>query len=425
MHNNNKHRVNLVSNKKKLKNKTKRKIKGKIRSKSKLYNRKKRGGAKIGYGTYGCVVKPHIKCFIEPNNNKKDIVRDLVSKIVNDEDDELAKTELKIYKAIKKIDPKNKYFITFNNICYLKKNYILDRNDINVVNDTKTKRLNYNAKHNSNESNCAVDFTKKPINIIMMDGGSDLFDIMLNKKNLFTDVIYLLYSDLKNILTHLLEGIKLLHENHMVHLDIKPKNIMLKTVDDISLNARYIDYGFTVNLKDILKRKRDLKGNGTPGYKSVELLLFKEIFRRKREQMKDTYNKKDKNKVPHNLVVQCFNKLKDLLYKKRVSINLKVDKKDSDELMKIINNLYSLPSYDYIIDKFSNIRSLNSYLCKTDIYALGITFSDLRYHLLLNKVINNYDELGLLNDLIDNMIQLNPDKRYNIIQCLQHPYITN
>ena len=230
---------------------------------------------------------------------------------------------------------------------------------------------------------------------------------------------------MKTILTNLLDGLKLLHEHNIVHLDIKPKNIMIKNVDDMTLKVRYIDYGFTIDLKDIIKKKRELKDKGTPGFKSSELLLFKEIFRRKRKQIKNIYNKKQNSKVPNDLIIQCFDKLRDSYIKKRRDLNLNIEKKNSQDIMTLINILYSLPSYEYVIDKFANIRSLNSYLYKTDIYALGITFAEIRYKLFLNKVIDNYDSLGLLNDLIENMIEINPDKRFNIIQCIQHPYISN
>jgi serine/threonine protein kinase len=53
------------------------------------------------------------------------------------------------------------------------------------------------------------------------------------------------------------------------------------------------------------------------------------------------------------------------------------------------------------------------YVYKTDIFAAGITFARIRYYLQISN--------PKLLDLIANMVRIDPDKRFNINQCLAHP----
>ena len=80
--------------------------------------------------------------------------------------------------------------------------------------------------------------------------------------------------------------------------------------------------------------------------------------------------------------------------------------------IKLFNNL------EYNLGKF------NGYLQKGDVYALGITICDFlkTYNNNNNKPVIKYDKS--LHELLINMIQPIPEKRFNIIQCLNHPYFT-
>ena len=57
---------------------------------------------------------------------------------------------------------------------------------------------------------------------------------------------------------------------------------------------------------------------------------------------------------------------------------------------------------------------------KADVYALGLSIYETLY---------KYSEINVktnekLYDLLLHMIDLNYEKRYNIVQCLGHPYFT-
>ena len=53
-------------------------------------------------------------------------------------------------------------------------------------------------------------------------------------------------------------------------------------------------------------------------------------------------------------------------------------------------------------------------------YALGLSIYETLYkHSQINVKKNK-----VLHDLLIHMIDINPDKRYNIVQCVSHPYFT-
>lgn len=72
-----------------------------------------------------------------------------------------------------------------------------------------------------------------------------------------------------------------------------------------------------------------------------------------------------------------------------------------------------------ILDKYFGTNKYNGYLQKSDIYGLGINiYKSLYYY---NKI-DVKREYPKLYDLLMNMIKFDPDERYNVLQCLSHPY---
>jgi len=65
----------------------------------------------------------------------------------------------------------------------------------------------------------------------------------------------------------------------------------------------------------------------------------------------------------------------------------------------------------------------NGYVLKSDIYALGISIIDILFKYCYGYTsCSDLKKNPKLTHLLKNMIELDPAKRYNVLQCLQHPY---
>lgn len=434
------------------------------------------GGVKIGKGSFGCVVKPFIKCKKTYGSNQKN----LVSKIIfrNTKIEHLTK-ELENYNLIKNIDRKNKYFITYFEICELKKKNLLlkstktnnsnsknfknnkeIRNNIvsvefkdkkgddykiiknNFINSNNINNNNLEKLYSSNKDKgkkgkktkindlkCYIDFNNNPINIIMIDGGIDLSKVLNKDKYInYQENIKLKY---KTYFLKLLLGLKKLHKNEFSHRDIKLLNILCKP-DNISndyntinnktyLNFRYIDFGLTTNIKK-LNKMNDITISGTPGYKSPEFVILNSVYK----ILNDNFDPYNEEKVNHlkKIIIKTIktdilkkNKKKNLIRKNlNINNNQKYTYFDSDSIISD-NDIKKLINnlYSSYVKKnlFNNfIQNYNGYHYKSDIYALGVTFFEIYYKLNLK------DEKLL--DLIRNMVKCVPEERFNVKQCLNH-----
>lgn len=181
------------------------------------------GGKYLGEGSYGCVISPAIPCIDKytqrktkkQNHHKREKMPKnnttkgkSVSKIIIAPDKD-SKDELIISNLIKQIDPKQTYFITYNEYCQLKHlpNYRNNTSRVRYINNNREEYYSLNNKHktiksrkfnvdndnnhskgyikgynnnNTDEDKCLIDLSLKPINIIMPYGGYDLGDLIRN-----------------------------------------------------------------------------------------------------------------------------------------------------------------------------------------------------------------------------------------------------
>jgi len=177
----------------------------------------KKGGKFIGEGSYGCGFLPSLKCVGRPRSDEISL-----SKMITIKHE--AEDEYEISKMIEQIDPTRKYFITAESMCEH------DQSDIRPNNET---------------GKCKKFPLKGPTYLIMYEnGGVDLSEINIPAN---------LYPGFFLGLIELIEGLVKLHSNGMVHLDIKPDNVVGKFYTDIQkYKIRYIDFGLsekTANLR--------------------------------------------------------------------------------------------------------------------------------------------------------------------------------
>ena len=427
---------------------------------NKTLNKTLKGGKYLGQGSYGCVVSPAIPCNTLNYKSQK-LHKNLtksVSKIIISPDDDINE-EINISSKLKQLDPKQHYFITFEDKCFIKnipsdrsntarvEYYNDSREQYRIINNTGNKYGKNTKKYD--KEYCGIDLRLKPINLIMPYGGYNLLNI-LDKKNTnphITLTLRMLVTHFRSCFKHLLIGIKKMHDARIVNRDIKNENILVnyndtkqnktqnKTQNKIqnkiqnktqnkknqehihlsnereNIDIRFIDFGLsTILTHEHCKRMYNIDFRGTMGLVSPDLLIIDLI----------------KDNISNGKIKQNINtNIKDILYTFKYHVLIiNFDKLIFELYQKIKNDIKN----NTILTNFfgTETNKYNGYLQKGDIYALAITiyeFYTIYKHDFKNSKIDDskLHNIKLFN-LLQNMLQIDPDKRYNILQCLKHPY---
>ena len=399
-------------------------INKRTRNENKILN----GGVFLGEGSYGCVVKPSLPCTdntrYTSNKNKKQMNKILsksVSKILIDPS-ESDKDEIIISNKLKDIDPTQKHFITFESACRLRQIPHERSNTVRVEYDNDTLESydilddkKYDKKH------CPIDLGLKPINLIMPFGGYDLLHIGHNESNKsnilhFNLTNKMLYKHLQSSFKNLFIGLLKMHNNRIVNRDIKTENIMVNYDETTRrVDLRFIDFGLSTLIPSYYKKREYVSYHGTEGCISPELIISYYIMNG--ESYEDTMiniNKYIKRNLASYKKYELIEKYKILDYFNSDINELYL------KIQKEVENNIIFDKY-FGIDTNANYGKFNGYLQKGDIYALGISLCEFL------KTYNKYNKPGIkydkdLHELLINMIQPHPDKRFNIIQCLNHKY---
>jgi serine/threonine protein kinase len=278
--------------------------------------------------------------------------------------------EIELGQLLQTIDKSSKYFAKY----YTDKIYNIDSNNLLML-DIK------------NRIECEHILFKTPNLIyyyIENVGRTELYDI-LNCIKLGDDEVFTDFGRINLFSNQMLNALKYLHSNDICHFDIKPENIIYNDNPYIDFNKRFklIDFGHSekypfnnyLNCGTIC---------GTEYYCPIPLKLRREI-----------------DEVSKSLPVKNCN---DWVYYKKLNKN---------------RIMHYCKYYD----------TDNRLLFKTDIYSLGIVFYQLYYYK------KNYDiiiDLNTVNfrifidtylNLIQNMTHSNIETRYNISDCLRHPFV--
>jgi hypothetical protein len=216
-------------------------------------NRKtqKRGGKFVFAGAAGCTFRPALKCKSEEKRREGKI-----SKLM---DKYAAEEELELTKLIKEIDGEQKYFIYPDEMCQP------DLSESPEDDYTSCKLIDVKNKYIS------------PRILISEDGGTDLWNVEVPKED---------YLGFFEGLTNLFKGLAELHANSIVHLDIKPANMVGKRLLDGSYKIRYIDFGLSSNV--IVASKSQYHENYA--YWPYDIKLLTKRFKFSQEGLVDFYN---------------------------------------------------------------------------------------------------------------------------------------
>jgi serine/threonine protein kinase len=406
-----------------------------------------KGGKFLGKGSYGCVVTPALSCKISKSksknskytrksigtqiNNNTNNTRKTVSKIVLSPDNDI-KDEIYISNKLKSIDPHQKYFVTINEYCKIK-NIPQDRSNITRVKylDDDSGYYHKLEKKDLDKKYCPVDLSTKPINLVMPHGGYDLIEIadainhygfsdkfiksdkhksldMTSKTKLL--IGQMLFKNLKECIKNLLRGLLKMHQHRIVNRDIKEENIICNYNENTKhVIIRYIDYGLSEILTPkFCSNEQNIGLKGTYDLIAPEIFIVYQIYNNKKHLLNDDY-----------IMGKINNDIKKYVKKQLKSLHI-----DTSELYNIIPQLYSKIKSEVnnkiLLTKYFGIdEHLNGYLQKSDVYSLGLTL----YEFLdeYTNIIDIKKDLRLYN-LLKNMINLDPETRFNALQCLNHPY---
>lgn len=252
------------------------------------------------------------------------------------------------------------------------------KNLLHAINLQQTNPIPDNFKMDTNMPNgdsSNVKFRADLIYLItdMYDG--DLSDIQICNTGMITN------SDkdlLKSIMWQILDGINYLHSQNMIHRDLKPANILFKKIDSNNYDIKICD--FDMCLPELLEFT--MSKAMTPEYTPPEVL----------DQESDILYSKI------NDIWGIGNTLYQLV--KGTSIITRGDKKDEelDRYILAMQKKY-LPNGDSIMTDLSDVKLSNE--------KISLDLGD-----------------NQANDLLQHMLDCNPDTRYNIKQCMEHPFFS-
>jgi hypothetical protein len=318
----------------------------------------------LGEGSYGCVVKPPIKCKNLAKLRKGNKDEKLVGKIFTSAS--TFNKEIIANKNIIKIDPTAKKLLTAVSHC-----------DVSMKDIKATNR----AKH------CEFIHGKKQPYLYQLNmpyGGVTFKQYFKYSK--FN--IYIILHSLINVF----ETLILLENKKMCHQDIKPDNILVKPTGESIL----IDYSLIIPFDKIynVQNRHRLKYSYfpyPPEYKIFEFVYFEKCY--KYDYCSYLYNNYRLTSSTHsniNLINKLFNS-EDIVKILEAKCNLMIQKDKAGKLDK----------YMY---KFVN---------RIDIYSVGMS--------LIKTIKYVYDYKNIhINSFISHLIHPDFEKRYNPKQALKH-----
>lgn len=342
----------------------------------------------IGEGTYGCAIKPSLKC-----NNKTTQYNNKISKVLLDKH---AKTELKEYNMIDKIDKNKDFYMGKPELC--KPKY----NDSNVKSIQKCKSISKVIKDNVQNN------FKKLSLLIMDDGGVNLTTYSNNIYTKSEKELIDFFVEAHRILL----GLKVFIDNGIVHHDLKPGNIVY---NEATNRLNFIDFGLTVTREHILLESEKSTNWIADSYhwsfpfeinfynKNAYNKMAKSTISEKTQYINDI----TKNTSNNHIFMNGFKTFLSNIMSQQQNIN------KEHYINKYITDFYQTILTDIVPGNYK--KFINKSISTIDIYGTGIAFNN-----VLNKCYGilpkpAYDDLKLL---FLNMVSSDLSTRYEINEVL-------
>jgi serine/threonine protein kinase len=353
----------------------------------------------------------------------------------NTEEAETLRELSQVEALLRKLDPNSNHFCVNYGWCKIDKNDIKRRTDVaevDYIDKSGSKfRLSKDEEMKPRDKYfCKVKLSgHKPLNMIYPYCGYDLNVIIQakyfkNKSEQLLTLYNIVKNNIKQVLWKLLLGLKIMHENNIIHHDIKCENIMIHSTstsgssstsgsnkNNISYKCLYGDFGFSMLLDQ--KTKRELndeiyEGAGTMGYFPPEVYCLGAILDYRYESNMSYVLKKAINTYRYENLETL-----DEYGLKKMGVSLEVND-IARSLLPFITRMRTELFDNRYYNSYYNKTNLRGYIYLNDIYALGIVFS----------AIYNVMKIDITDDiktLVKGMTAFNPDDRYNIYDCINHP----
>ena len=191
----------------------------------------------LGQGSYGCVIKPSLKC---DSKDKSIIYDNKVSKIMMQREAVKEQSEMEFFKDLKEM---HKYTVGYPELCKPKKNPAFRK----LARECYAEGVRENIRFSKGEN----------IYMLLLD------DAGVDYKNVRNNLLLTLSLEDKKIffcsILNLIEGLKYFKENELIHHDIKVDNLVynVKTGE-----SKYIDFGLVERKKDFIKQANRSKNEG-------------------------------------------------------------------------------------------------------------------------------------------------------------------
>lgn len=401
-----------------------------MKSRINVNRTKKRGGAKLGEGSFGCVIYPHIPC-----KSGKSYKIPTASKLVKISDRYPIRDlqeELRANKLIRALDPSNKYFVSILDYCKLSK---VSRR---IFESRNNVRMQYYNSNGEDDSKCVLNTNRVNYNLIMPYAGVDLYYVL--KKSKYFDIKAAIKTKIKFVVRHLLTAIHILHRHQLAHRDIKPENMLfnLRQQDNASsrqmLSCGIIDFGLIYDVRRLGESSNEMLYTvGSPGYIPVEYYLKGYLIDYKSRNMDYSVLK---TKILDKINID-LEELDSIYREGHIGIFDSIrttDKITKDTVARILLPSSNLEEHRFLdrsliskmYDVFSDLvarnklilefyRPISGLIYKHDIFSMGMVFYEIFKSLEL-------DDPQFL-DLIKHMVELDPFKRFTVLECLEHSYL--
>lgn len=413
------------------------------------------GGEFLGSGGFAiCVITPPLRCSERPDLAKY-MNGKYISKLVEYRESRSSSIEMEVKhgETVTKIDPQGKYFAPVISSCYFTPQKHPDvvykrRNKISSTdvyysssdeqektptsNSTTDDSKYYDYVSYSPSNKCTIHKDKIYMNLILRNAGKSIKKV-LNSGGSSSLTFNFMKHNLKKMMYHLCHGLMLLHNNHIGHKDIKMDNITIKyNVKGKKARVNYIDFGLseTIFSREYTEYEYlEILGGGTLVYTPPDIrllsVLIRKLIKHDKKGMDDPLGylrqvvmSDDRIKKFDKHATSQFQSLG--LKKGGLVLEDRTEPPSKRKKNKFYTETERNKIYDLLLSDIHKGRLEKDYFepfgyfYKWDVYSLGLVFAKFvkKYGLTDSKLI----------DLINNMINLNYRKRYNVNQCLKHEF---